>query len=243
MTNKIEIVIPTMGVVQTELVSRLEEYRCDDRVRVRYTANIQDVAAARNEAVLYHDPIAYTHLLFIDSDTVPPTGFLDRMLEVNHPVVSGVTHVWRPRKGCLNPRPMLAVWRRFKQKSEGHAYELIPDIPSKIFTHPDIVTGCFCMLVQSEVFNKIRTEVGLPWFKTEFMLETQQKTCSEDIYFIQKLHQVGIYVTILKDLLCDHYKKVSLADVALYGDICRAEARENERKAGNYREPETLEVT
>lgn len=199
--------------------------------QVRLLSNVKDHAAARNEIALSFDPSCFSHLLMIDEDTVPPMGFIERMLEVNRPVVSGVTHVWRAKNGCLEPRPSLALWRQKKLVSESY-YEFVPGIPEAVWEVPGIATGCFCMLIKSEVLVVYREKLGLPFFKTTYYEPTQEKEMSEDIYFCKRLAEIGVNITIIRDLVCRHFKQVALADVVEYGKFMCEQGNANNKKSG-----------
>jgi hypothetical protein len=219
-----------MGTVKSELLARLNQYMHDPLVgEVRVISNIQDHAAARNELVMFHDVEAFTHLLMLDSDTVPPIGFLEKMLAADSPVVSAVTHVWRAKKGFREPKPMLALWEEYKQSDGTVIYVQCEDYEA-VQDKSKLVTGCFCMLIESQVFVNYREKFGLPFFKTEYLPETQEKTCSEDIWFCRNLHKMGVPIKILPDVVCEHFKTVSLADIARYGQIRYLEGLEDAAK-------------
>jgi hypothetical protein len=186
-------------------------------VVVRAISNVQDVAAARNELVLYHyDYEAFTRLVLIDADTVPPPRFLDRMLEVNRPVVSGVTHIFKPYKPHVGgPEVRWALWKRRIQKDGTDTYDNVKEIQSSgLLEEEGLATGCFCMMIQSEVLQRL--SVKLPFFKTEYNEETQEKTRSEDIYFCGRVErELGIRISILTDLICGHYKTTNLEQIQL----------------------------
>lgn len=206
-----------MGWIRTELARRLVEYWDDPRVRVRFLMNVQDVAAARNEAVMFHfDPISFTHVLLIDADTIPPSGFVDRLLAVNRPIVSGVTYILKTSKPNVGDgRPMLrpAIWRKQQYRADGSSsYFQLPEVPEEgVLEEPGLAAGCFCMLIQADVFAALR----VPYFKTEYQEETQEKTRGEDIYFCAKAEEAGFPTTVACDVVCDHVKTISLNQVAM----------------------------
>lgn len=217
MEHKIAIRIPTMGSIRTELLGRLQEYQHDRRIDVQPISGISDHAAARNQLVMYHyDYAAYTHLCLIDSDTVPPMGFIDRMLAVDRPVVSGVCHIFQHREPNKSRGAYVrwALWVKRLQEDQTVTYDKVWKIPSRaVFERPGLVTGCFCMLIRSEVLEKLSHQ--MPWFKTTYLEQTQEKMESEDLYFCRRVEEeLGIRITILTDLVCDHWKTVNLAHVA-----------------------------
>lgn len=210
-----------MGWVKSELLARLMQYWGDPRVVIGPPlSNVQDVAAARNEIVLYHyDYVAFTRLLMIDADTVPPPDFIDRMLAVDKPIVSGVTHIFKPfvpNKG--GPEVKLALWQKRQQSDGTYTADILSPgaIPETgVFEDDSLLTGCFCMMISSDVLQAIKP----PWFKTTYVEITQEKQESEDLYFCRRAIEAGYQVSILCDLICQHWKTTNLADVAEFGEI------------------------
>ena len=219
-----------MGFVNPRLEERLDDYSSagNPSVHVRRIENVQDHAAARNSLVLWHfDAVVYTHICFLDADMEPPAQFLERMLAVEKPAVSGVSHVWRSKSPGRSPEPLLALWKRRTQPDGSDTYdrcELAGD-GHAMFEDPGLATGCFGMLVEGWVFERLRERFGLPWFKTEYVAETQEKALSEDIFLCRNLERLDIPVTILPDLVFGHRKTVSLADVAEYGRTMEEKGR------------------
>jgi len=224
MKPTILIAIPTMGNIRTELVARLQDYSHveDFRIDVRVIANVQDHAAARNELVMYHfTPEGYTHLLFIDADTVPPGGFIEALLAMKAPVASGIAHVWRKKQANRpGPAPLPAIWHRVLQQDGTPTYQMYGAVPkSGVLVMSDIAIGCFCMMIAADVIARLAKH--LPFFKTTYLEETQEKQFSEDIYFCERVTQeLGLPIAVNFDLVCGHYKTINLADVAEYGQNC-----------------------
>jgi len=151
----------------------------------------------------------------IDADTVPPGGFIDRMLEVDRPIVSGVTHIFKhaqPNRG--GPMVKLALWKRRRQADGTYCADNVRSIPDEgILEDEGLMAGAFCMMVHSDVLESMNQE--LPWFKTSYVEETQEKLESEDLYFCRKAIEKGWKVSVLCDLICSHWKTINLKDVAL----------------------------
>lgn len=133
---------------------------------------------ARNHLVdqMLHHPIEPTHILFLDSDIIPATDTLVKLLEAEQPIVSGLYRkrlfphepvaFTKDKKGCL--QPIVATGRRLQKVD---------------------VVGGGCLLVQRGVFQKIKG----PWFTSEW---TEQGHLSEDFSFCEKAKKAGykIYV-------------------------------------------------
>lgn len=215
---KVLITVPTMGWVKTELAARLEQYRGEQWVRVHYISNMADHAAARNHLAMFSfSPDVYTHWLMIDADQVPPPDFVERMLEVNRPIVSGLTYGFRPSIPNIGP-PVVwpAVWKAARDPEGFEHYDQlrVDQIPEEgLLEGSDIAVGCFCMLVREDVMRALIP----PYFKTEYLEPTQEKTRSEDLYFCTKVRQAGFSITVLPDLVCEHHKTINTAEILKYG--------------------------
>ena len=222
--HKVLLIVPTLGWVKTELASRLEEYRQDPNVRVVYLSNIKDHAAARNAGIIYHfDPGVYTHVLFVDADTVPPAHFVERLLAVGDPIVSGMTYIFRPPVPNVGPARVLpALWLKVDQPDGTQTYAQVLSISDEdVVRDPRIATGCFTMLIASEVFERLAP----PYFKTEYLEPTQEKVISEDLYFCRKAAEAGFTISILRDLVCHHHKTTEVSAILAYGrEQCRRDA-------------------
>lgn len=140
-----------------------------------------------------------THMMFIDSDTVPPNDALVHMLDADKPFISGITPMFCGGELCWNV------------KKEGSAeiwWERETPFPDKPFTTHDC--GGSCLLVKREVFEKI----GWPYFKTEFQpLDGNNniaKKTGEDIYFCRRARDCGYEIWVHPKVLCRHYNTIDL---------------------------------
>lgn len=220
------LAVPTLGWVKTELTQRIwDDHHCDPRVRYRAISNMCDVAYARNMLTLQHfNDIEFSHICMVDADTVPPAGFLNRMLALDAPVVSAVTHTFRNKEVNKSAPPAAnwAVWGMYEEENpldgttEVH-FDKVKELPryGGAWDTGKLATGCFCMLIRAEVIVELAKN-GPPLFKTEYVEQTQEKKLSEDLYFCKRLwKELGIGVTVLCDVVCQHHKLIDLSQVRL----------------------------
>lgn len=91
------VAVPTMGSVHPILVSRLIQWGQEfpkGQISFYFTFKVSPVDRARNQVVeffLKHEQ--FTHLLFIDSDTIPPIDAPYRLLAHQADIVTGLTPI------------------------------------------------------------------------------------------------------------------------------------------------------
>lgn len=146
---------------------------------------------ARCELVRQAKSMNATHLFFLDSDVVMPHDGLLRLYNWKMPVVCGIY-------GSKHEAP--GIWiEQSKSGQERYAAvsaEALEKYP--LFTHPDIVAGAGCCLVDMQVFNRIEE----PFF--EWTQGRQPHGVSEDFYFFEKIRKAGIPIHIDMNVKCRH---------------------------------------
>ncbi|MCP5463843.1 MAG: hypothetical protein H7A33_02345 [Deltaproteobacteria bacterium] len=148
------------------------------------------VDAARNEIVkmMLDHPAGFTHLFFIDDDMTFPQNTLQRLIEMDVPVASSLCFSRVPPfRACVFEREdqgKKGFWKRVDFKNEGSKMEVDG-------------TGTGCMLIKREVLEQIQA----PHFAIEWDNGNQR---GEDLYFMEKLYQAGIPVTLDTTLKIGH---------------------------------------
>ena len=140
------------------------------------------ISVARNKLVT--GSLRADYLLFIDSDMVLPIDLIDRLLAHKKDVVGALAY----SRGYPHDPITLREWKPgeyYKTKPTG---ELI-DVDA---------TGCACLLVKTEVFNKIKQ----PWFDFSVYKETECK--GEDVLFCEKVRAAGYKIYVDTGLECGH---------------------------------------
>jgi len=132
-----------------------------------------------------------THLFFQDSDVLIPPDGLIKLWNHRLPIVCGVY-------GSKHGAP--GVWIQ-QQVSGGAKYaavtaEALERFP--LFSHPDIVVGGGCALIDMNVFRKLEK----PYFK--WTQGVEQDGVSEDFYFFEKCRKAGIPIHVDTTVRCLH---------------------------------------
>ncbi len=134
----------------------------------------------------------HSHLLFIDSDVVPPSDCLDVMLAAAAPLVCGLYPLQLTGDLCLS------VARKLGPDTYGFMHDC-PDEPFEVDA-----AGLGCCLIHREVFDRI----GYPWFK--FHVRENLSQVGEDIHFFEQCASAGYRPIALPKLLCSHHRTLDL---------------------------------
>lgn len=199
--------IPTMGAVQPNLVAVLlrwaREFK-DDEVSFYFTYRVSPVDRARNQIVKFflEEPSNFTHLLFIDSDTVPPVDALRRLLSHDQPMVSGLTPI-------LHWNQVAKHWDTF---DNCFTHQDTDDAGKPTATHVAerhtglqqiFRCGSSCVLIKREVFEALTK----PHYEFLYNEDRTQHTRSEDIHFCDNVRAAGFTIHADTDVVCNHHKE------------------------------------
>ena len=137
----------------------------------------------------------HSHLLFLDSDTVPPTDCLEKMLATGRPLVSGICPMFVQDTVCL------AIARKLGEQT----YGFFDDVPEEPFEFD--AGGLACCLIAREVFEQLEE----PWFA--FKETPGGEQVGEDIGFYERCSEIGIKPLGLPEVLCSHHHVVDLLPI------------------------------
>lgn len=216
---KILITVPTMGAIQTSLVTHLILWAKSfpkDRVAFYFTFKVAPVQRARNEIVRFflserknnkgEVVPKFTHLLFVDSDTLPPRDAIFRLLDADKDVVTGVTPMLQYDKES-------ATWGTLDNCFTHQEDDAGADGGKRTFA---VVRntglkkiwrcGASCLLIKREVFEKLEK----PYFDTILDEDGIKTKKSEDLYFCDKVHEAGMEIWCDTSVICNHFKDVQL---------------------------------
>ena len=183
-----------------------------------YTAGLPDVQwgytgtssaeMSRNTLIEDHEfhRQEFTHVFFVDSDTVPPNDALEILLGADADVIVGITPIIM--KGFC--------WSIARENEDWIPMNVnLPREPFEVES-----SGASCLLVRKEVLN----DIGWPWFKTEYQPKWanagEAVKCGEDEYFCRKVRNKGYKVIADPFVICKHFNNVDLLKVlALAKDL------------------------
>jgi len=202
---KIFIGIPTMGSVHVFTMIRILKFCTDAFAHQRYsvviypTSGVSPVDNARNEIVTEFLKGDATHLLWIDSDTIPPEGSLDKMLKDDKDIISGITPIIEYDE------------KRSKSDSNGYykKWNCVGTDNKFVMPYTGIVpihgAGGSFLLVKRAVYEKMEK----PWYR--FLYKDDNSTdcfIGEDVSFIAKSISLGFKPFCDTSIQCGHSKQI-----------------------------------
>jgi len=202
--TKLLVAVPTMGTIHPLLVQRLigwgRKYK-DDTISFYFTYYVSPVDRARNQIAHFFLEKDFTHLLTIDSDTIPPEDAIDRLLSHDKDVVSGLTPIlrfaetndWEMYDNCF---------AQLEQASDGPRTHIVQRHTG---LHKIFRCGGSCMLIKRRVFEGL----AKPYFKFIPTDDGLSHTKSEDIYFSENVVKGGFELYADSEVICTHHKTIS----------------------------------
>ena len=206
------IAVPTLGSVHTELVARLLYWQTQfppNTIGFHLGFNVAPVDRARNTIVqnflaakLNGQPL--THLLMVDSDTVPQPDAPQRLLAHDVDVVSGMTPIANRNKETGELQFYDNCFETTETDSDG---KVIKTNVAQRHTGLRQILRCggSCLLVKRHVLESLTP----PWFQFELKDNGTQHSRSEDIYFCDMVKDNGFDLYADTDVLCQHNKQLS----------------------------------
>ncbi len=187
---RILIGIPTMGSVHPLLALRCINWDKHHPVEFYFSYKVSPVDRARNKIVEAFMQGDYTHLLFIDSDTIPPIDTIDRLLSHDVPVVSGLTPIFN-----------LEDMEQYDNCSQGGE-----PVGRRTGLQPIDRCGASCLLIRREVFEELKP----PYFKFVMNEANTEQVMGEDLYFCDSLGRTKFQLLADTDVICRHAKEIEL---------------------------------
>lgn len=203
---KVFICIPNLGNIHSLLAQRLIEWHVTptagvDQIAVFMPRNIQPHDSARNHCVQKFLETDCTHLFFIDSDVIPPSDALRKLLEPNVPAISGAYPIMRAKETGGKLHRAYALFNM--AEVEDGKKEMVP-VTGEGIQEIDFCGGG-CLLIRRDVFDKIE----MPAFKWMYT-EKGDAAYGEDIDFGKKLIDAGIQLYGDLSVECYHFKPILL---------------------------------
>ncbi len=146
---------------------------------------------ARNDLVEQAIKLGASHVFFLDSDVKLPPDGLVRLFQWRLPIVCGV---YGSKHGAVG------VWLEQAKSGEGRYAPVLPEVleNNRLYTHPDIVVGAGCCLIDLAIFNRI----DKPWFR--WTQGKEEGGVSEDFYFFEKVRKLSIPIHVDPQVKCLH---------------------------------------
>lgn len=211
------VAVPTMGEIATPLAVILINWArsMTGKLGFYFPFKVTPVERARNDAVRFflteridkktgQKLPDYTHILFVDADTIPDRNSLTKLLSHDKDIVSGLTpilkynieeKIWGTLDNCFTHQD-----KDENGKDRTHSVTRNTGL-QKIWR-----CGTSCLLIKREVFEKLEK----PYFKFELNEDGTIPTRSEDLYFCDKAREAGFEIYADTDVICNHLKDVML---------------------------------
>lgn len=202
---KILIGLPTMGHVHTFLLVRLLSYcmeaatKGDLNISLYPTLGVTPVDNARNEIVDQFLKTDCTHLLWLDSDTIPPADGLRKLLAINQDIVSAITPIIEyddaqkdsESNGFYKKWNCVGIDNKFVKPNSGVV--------------PIHGAGGSCLLVKRRVYE----DMPKPCYRFQYA-DDNGKECfaGEDISFVAKAIGRGFTAFADTSIICGHEKPI-----------------------------------
>lgn len=207
MNARILIAIPNLGAIHPLLVIKLVRWctmptKGVSEVSLFMPSNNYPHDSARNFCVEHFLKTEMTHLLFIDSDVVPPDDALEKLIAADQPFITGLY----PSMRQTPAGEIVKVFNAFVYGDDGNGgYGLLPIMGGEGGIAPIDRAGAGCLLIAREVIEK----VGQPWFKFQYR-ENGIMYFGEDIDFCKKAQDAGYQLYAHADVKCNHFKTIML---------------------------------
>jgi len=204
---RVLVCLPTMSYVHASLSLTMIRWARDipkGHISFYAVCNVAPVDRARNQLVDYFlKHPQFTHLLFIDSDTVPPADGLYRLLRHRKPIVSGLTPMlqWDSESGKWG-----AMHNCFSTKTLPDGSKITEAAKMDSGLVPVDRCGGSFLLIEREVLATAKS----PVFRFVFNEDGLGHAKSEDVYFCDTARERGYQVLADTSCVCQHYKQVML---------------------------------
>lgn len=163
------------------------------------TYGVQPVDNARNKIVEEFLESDCTHLLFVDSDTIPPKNALKKLLADDKDIVSALTPIIE-----YNEKNKDDIASGYYKKwncvgmNDKHVNPNIGIIPIK-------GAGGSCIMIKRHVFEKMKK----PWYRFTYQDDNgKDARVGEDIFFTAMAISQGFQPYADTSIICQHHKSI-----------------------------------
>jgi len=172
-------------------------------------SNMKKVVRCRNKILNYAIENSYDYVLMMDSDVIPPTDIIERLLAHNKDIVSGIYFnvfmVDKVKKICpvawkgFTDEEFEEIKHKFSSKYVNSKDDLrrylTPEEVNGGELQEVIIPSCGCLLLSRNAFKKLK--YGLLDVPSGF-------TTTDDIYFSRKAREAGFKLYCDPSLQCEH---------------------------------------
>jgi hypothetical protein len=175
---------------------------------------LREVDFARNFCVMQalKDP-RMERLQFWDADMNPPPNWWALFGAYKADIVSGLACGWIGYRELEKRVPQICTVMYHKDLRTGKY--LTANVPGPGTFQVDAV-GAGCMNISRSLLERVRDEIGLPWFKTVKREEDQAIEEGEDMYFCRKANALGVRVTVDPRIEFGHDKVCDTMDISRF---------------------------
>lgn len=167
-------------------------------VRITPITNRVPLDNARNYAVKLFLESTCDYLLFIDSDIIPPTNCLERLLESDKDIICPLCFIMSTDdKGNRLPMPVAL-------RANGKGYRVFS---GRGIQEVDAISGG-CFLARREVYERIRRPFSFTYDDDGCVVN------SEDVVFSKAAKENGFRLYLDFGCICGHVKKTDLAELS-----------------------------
>ena len=214
MKKSILVAVTHTGNTATGLEAKLSSwiygYDCSAEL---YFSNINPTYSNRNACVKYFLQTKHTHLLFIDSDTIPFKNPL-KLIEHDKHIVGGVYPRWKSNN---------YEWLVMDRLKDGRYVQVKPEKRGGLSECDGLGAGC--LMMTREVLESMKAP-----FK-DAVDEEGIRSIGHDFLFCERAKKRGYKVFADWNILCDHIKLVPLVAIIktikqAYDNGCKAGKKE-----------------
>lgn len=200
---RVMIAIPNLGHIDTRLMMKLVRWVAmpSNWAQVSIVAPIGHIPhdSARNYCLDQFLQGDDTHILFLDDDVVPPPDALEKLLDADKDIITGLyPSVWydNDKKQMSQRNNVFSEVRK-----DGELVEAKGKGVQKVHS-----AGAGCLLIKRHVIEQV---IDAPVFKFEYN-NVGMMIKGEDVYFFEKAKASGLEVFAHFDVQCNHVKETVL---------------------------------
>ena len=188
--DSIVIAIPHVGIVNFEWAVNFKTLQPPVPFSIIANRGLP-IDRARCDLVTQAKAMGASHIFFLDSDVCLPPDGLIKLYNWRLPIVCGIY-------GSKHEAP--GIWVEQSKSGSARYAPVAPQVldSTPLFSHPDLVVGAGCCLIDLKVFDRIKE----PWF--EWTQGRQGDGVSEDFYFFEKVREAKIPIHIDTSIKCRH---------------------------------------